>query len=33
MGARRAGSRGVIIGFGEGLSDLASYLSQESYGW
>lgn len=31
VGARRAGSRGVVAGLGEGINDLASYLSEESW--
>ena len=32
VGARRAGSRGGVIGFGQGVSDLAGFLADESWG-
>jgi hypothetical protein len=32
FGARRAGSRGGVIGLGKGISDLAGFLADESWG-
>lgn len=32
FGAKRAGGRGGVIGFGKGISDLAGFLVDESWG-
>lgn len=32
LGATRAGAAGALSGFGEGIQDLAGFLSQESWG-